>query len=57
MVEGEKCGGYSDLVESGGDSPFLMEKTLEFRAFFMEKILRKSAFLGCFFIPIVLQCG
>ena len=45
------------MVERGGDSPFLMEKTLEFRAFFMEKILRKSAFLGCFFILIVLQCG
>ena len=37
VVEGEKSGGYSDLVESGGDSPFLMEKTLEIRAFFVEK--------------------
>ncbi|WP_405726060.1 hypothetical protein [Anaerotignum sp.] len=57
VVEEKNGGGYSDLVESGGGSPFLMEKTLENRAFFKEKILRKSVFWGCFFYVAVLQCG
>ena len=57
VVEGKFGGGYSDLVESGGDSPFFVGKTLENRAFFKEKILGKLVFRGCFFYVAVLQCG
>ena len=57
-MEGEKNGGgFSFLVESGGDSPFLVEKCLENQAFFVKKILRKSVFWGCFFVVTILQCG
>ena len=57
VVERKKGGGSENLVESGGDSPFFMGKTLEIQAFFMEKILRKSGLVGCFFEILVLQCG
>ena len=57
VVDEKNGGGYGDFVESGGDSPFFVEKTLENRAFFMEKILGKTVFLGCLFMIVVLQCG
>ena len=57
VVEGKNGGEWGDFVESGGDSPFFVVKTLENRAFFMEKILGKTAFLGCLFTIVVLQCG
>ena len=50
-------GAFCFLVESGGDSPFLVEKSLENQAFSVKKILRKSVFRGCFFVVPVLQCG
>ena len=53
----ENGGGFSFLVESDGDSPFLVEKCLENQGFLVEKILKKSAFWGCFFVTAVLQCG
>ena len=57
MVEGKNGDEREDFVESGGDSPFFVVKTLENRAFFIEKILGKTAFLGCVFMLVVLQCG
>lgn len=50
-------GAFCFLVESGGDSPFLVEKSLENQAFSVKKILRKSVFWGCIFKMAVLQCG
>ena len=57
MEREKNGGGFSFLVESGGDSPFLVEKCLENQAFFVKKILRKSIFWGCFFVVTILQCG
>ncbi|WP_458407810.1 hypothetical protein [Anaerotignum sp.] len=53
----ENGGGFSFLVESGGDSPFFVEKSLKNQAFLTEKILRKTAFWGCLFDLFILQCG
>ena len=57
VVEVENGGGFSFLVEGGGDSPFFVEKCLENQGFSVKKILRKWAFWGCFFITAVLPCG
>ncbi len=57
MVGVENGGGFSFLVESGGDSPFFVEKSLKNQAFLTEKILRKTAFWGCLFDLFILQCG
>ncbi|MBR3992993.1 MAG: hypothetical protein IKI92_03910 [Anaerotignum sp.] len=57
VVDGENGGGYSELVESGGDSPFFVEKSLENQAFSVKNFFEKWAFWGCFFVLSVLQCG
>ena len=52
-----ESGGFCFLLESGEDSPFFMDKSLEISGFFREKIIKKSFFWGCFFVTGILQCG
>ncbi|MDO4531821.1 MAG: hypothetical protein Q4C06_07565 [Bacillota bacterium] len=45
------------FVESGGDSPFLVEKNLENWAFLRNEIFGICAFWTCIFVAVILQCG